>query len=401
LEHKERTVFSKGKINGLELRNRIIRAGCFEGMSQNQSPTETLLEHHRAVAAGGVGMTTVSYCSVSQSGLNFDHEMLMREEIVPMLRRITDAIHQEGAAASIQLGHCGMLAHPKVIKQKPIAPSAKFCTFRLSFSREMTEEDMEQVRNDFSKATILAKNAGFDAVEIHSGHGYLLSQFLSSWSNNRKDDYGGSLQNRLRFPASVIQDVREKVGPDFPVIVKMNVRDGFKGGLEVNEAIQVAQGYEAAGASALVLSCGFTLKAPLYMVRGKVPLMEFVKAEKSLPIKIAILMLGKILIQNFPFKELFLLNEAKEVRKVVQMPLILVGGVCSIDNMNTAMDEGFDFVQIGRATIRDPNIVKKMEHGEILASDCDHCNRCVGMITGAPVKCACLEEGRALPTSLK
>jgi 2,4-dienoyl-CoA reductase-like NADH-dependent reductase (Old Yellow Enzyme family) len=264
----------------------------------------------------------------------------------------------------------------------------------------MTEEDMEDVRSDFSKATILAKSAGFDAVEIHSGHGYLLSQFLSSWSNNRKDDYGGSLENRLRFPASVIQHVREKAGPDFPVIVKMNVRDGFKGGLEVNEAIQVAQCYEIAGASALVLSCGFTLKAPLYMVRGRVPVMEFAKGEKSLPIKIALLVLGKVIVQHFPFNELFLLQEAKEVRKAVKMPLVLVGGVCSIDNMNTAMDEGLDFVQIGRATIRDPNIVKKMESGEIITSDCDHCNRCIGKISGGPVKCVCLEEGRALPTSL-
>ncbi len=397
-ELKGRKIFSKGKIDGLELRNRVIRAGCFEGMCQDESPTEALLEHHRTVAAGGVAMTTVAYCAVSRNGLAFGHEMWMREEIVPMLKQITDAIHQEGAAASIQLGHCGFFAHPRVINQKPIGPSAKFCSFRLSMSREMTEEDMAQVREDYGEAASMARRAGFDAVEIHSGHGYLLSQFLTPWTNNRKDVYGGSLANRLRFPASVIRHVRDTVGSDFPILLKMNLRDGFKGGLEVEDAVQVARRYEASGASALVLSCGFTSKAPLYMVRGKVPLMAFVKTEKSLSLKAALLLLGKILIQHFPFQELFLLEQAREVRKAVKIPLVLIGGVCSLDNMDTAMNEGFDFVQIGRASIRDPNFVRKLERGEVRASDCDHCNRCVGMVTGAPVRCVCLEEGRALPT---
>ena len=394
---KGRRIFSKGRIHSLELRNRVIRAGCFEGMCPNESPSELLLEHHRAVAAGGVAMTTVAYCAVSRNGLAFGHEMWMREEILPSLRRITDAVHQEGAAASIQLGHCGFFANSRVIKQKPMGASAKFCAFRLNMSREMTEEDMARTRKDFSRAAVMAGEAGFDAVEIHSGHGYLLSQYLTPWTNFRKDAYGGSLANRLRFPASVIRHVREAVGPDFPVLVKMNLCDGFRGGLEVDEAVPVARRYEAAGASALILSCGFTTRTPFYLLRGKVPLMEFVKAEKNLPLKTSLFLFGKMFIKRYPFEELFLLEEARKVRKSVSMPLVLIGGVCSLDNMETAMEEGFDFVQIGRATIRDPNIVKKMEQGEVTASDCDHCNRCVGIVTGRPVTCVCLEKGRTLP----
>ena len=397
METSERKVFTPGKINGLELRNRIIRAGCFEGMCPNESPSELLLEHHREVAAGGVAMTTVAYCGVSRNGLAFGHEMWMREEILHMLNRLTDAVHQEGAAASIQLGHCGFFANKSVIKQRPIGPSRKFCTFRFSFCREMTEEDMGRVREDFGKAAVLAVRAGFDAVELHSGHGYLLSQFLSPWTNRRTDSYGGSLGNRLRFPVSVIQHVRDRVGPDFPVLIKMNLRDGFKGGLDLDDALEAAAQYEAAGASALVLSCGFTAKTPLYMLRGNVPTREFVKAEKNVFLKAGLFLFGNIFVQHYPFEELFLLEEARKMREAVSLPLVLIGGVCSLENMEKAMEEGFDFVQIGRATIRDPNIVGKLEREELSASDCDHCNRCVGEMSGGPVRCVCLAQGRSLP----
>lgn len=396
-DRTENRIFSRGRIDGLELRNRIIRAGCFEGMCRDESPSEALLEHHREVAAGGVAMTTVAYCAVSRSGLAFGHEMWMREEILPMLKRITDAVHQEGAAASVQLGHCGFFANSRVIGQRPMGASAKFCTFRLQKSREMTEEDMARVRKEYGKAALMAREAGFDAVEIHSGHGYLLSQFLTSWTNHRKDAYGGSLANRLRFPASVIKHVRKIMGPDFPILVKMNLSDGFKGGLEVDDAVNVAGRYERDGASGLILSAGFTTRTPFYLLRGKVPLMEFVKAEKNLMLKSGLFLFGKFLIRHYPFDELFLLEQARKVRKAVKIPLVLIGGICSLDNMETAMEEGFDFVQIGRATIRDPNIANKMQKGETTASDCDHCNRCVGIVTGRPVTCVCREEGRDLP----
>lgn len=394
---KASKVFSRGRIAGLELRNRIIRAGCFEGMCQDESPSELLLEHHRAVAAGGVAMTTVAYCAVSRNGLAFGHEMWMREQIVPMLKRITDAIHEMGAAASIQLGHCGFFANGHVIGERPFGPSKKFCTFRLSVCREMTRDDMEQVREDYGIAAAMAVRAGFDAVEIHSGHGYLLSQFLSPWTNRRKDPYGGSLENRLRFPAAVVEHVRSVVGAEVPILVKMNLLDGFKGGMDVEEAVEIALRYQDAGASALVLSCGFTSRTPLHMLRGKVPTKEFMKAEKNLLMKIGLLLYGKMFIQHYAFEELFLLPEARKVRRAVKLPLVLIGGVCSLENMKTAVDEGFDFIQIGRATIRDPQIVGKMERGEVSASDCDHCNRCVGEIYGGPVRCVCLAEGRGLP----
>lgn len=393
-DKKQLKVLSPGKIAGLELRNRIIRSGCFEGMCPGGYPSDPLLEHHREGAAGGTAMTTISYCSVSFDGRGFDSEMWMREEIVPELRRLTDAVHLEGAAASIQLGHCGYFSSKSVIGRRPLGASRKFCTFRYAFAREMTEEEITRVTEDFGKAAVLSVKAGFDAVEIHAGHGYLLSQFLSPYTNKRRDRFGGSLENRLRFPASVIKHVRETVGPDFPILIKMNLRDGFKGGLELDEAVEVAKRYEAEGASALIPSGGFTAKTPFYMMRGRIPLKEWIQGPKSVFEKVGLRLFGNILVQTYPFEELFFLEESRKVREAVSIPLILIGGICSIDNMEKAMQEGFDFVEIGRALIRDPDMVRRMERGDWQASQCDHCNRCVAEMENGGVWCVSKVKGQ-------
>ena len=393
-EKKQLKVLAPGKIAGLELRNRIIRSGCFEGMCPGGSPSDALLEHHREVAAGGTAMTTVAYCSVSFDGRAFGHEIWMREEIVPGLRKLTDAVHLEGAAVNIQLGHCGFFSNKNVIGRRPIGASRKFCTFRYTFAHEMTEEEINRVKEDFGKAAALAIKAGFDAVEIHSGHGYLLSQFLSPYTNQRQDSYGGSLENRMRFPASVIKHVRETVGPDFPILVKMNLSDGFKGGLELDEAVEVAKRYEAEGASALVLSGGFTAKTPFYMMRGRIPLKEWLQGPKSIVEKTGLRVFGNLFVQTYPFEEMFFLEESRKVRDAVSIPVVLIGGICSIDNMEKAMEEGFEFIELGRALIRDPDLVRRMERGDWEASNCDHCNRCVAEMENGGVWCVSKVKGQ-------
>lgn len=392
--NKQLKVLTPGKIGGLELRNRIIRSGCFEGMCPGGAPSDALIDHHREVAAGGAAMTTVAYCSVSFDGRAFGHEIWMREEIVPDLKKITDAVHREGAAVNIQLGHCGYFSNKNVIGRRPIGASRKFCTFRYAFAHEMTEEEINRVKEDFGKAAQLAIQAGFDAVEIHGGHGYLLSQFLSPYTNMRKDRYGGSLENRLRFPASVVKHVRETVGPDFPILIKMNVSDGFKGGLELDEAIEVAKRYEAEGASALVPSGGFTAKTPFYMMRGRIPLKEWIQGPKSVFEKVGLRLFGSILVQTYPFEEMFFLNEARKIKDAVSIPCVLIGGICSSDNMEKAMQEGFDFVEIGRALIREPDLVRRMERGDWQASQCDHCNRCVAEMENGGVWCVSKVKGQ-------
>jgi len=386
-------VFSRGRIAALELRNRVIRAGCFEGLCQHGNVTEALIEHHRQVAAGGVAMTTVAYCSVSFDGRAFGHEMWMREEIVPDLGRLADAVHREGAAASIQLGHCGFFASPREIGQRPLGASPKFCLYRLAYCRQMTENQIDDKIAEFGKAAALAKEAGFDAVEIHAGHGYLLSQFLSPWTNHRTDQYGGSLENRVRFPAAVIRRIRQVVGPGYPVIVKMNQRDGMKGGLELGEAIEIAQRFEAEGASALVPSCGFTAKTPLYMMRGNAPTLEMSRNQRNLIMRSGLILFGRFLVQKYPFNRLYLLEGARQIRDAVKIPVIYVGGVLSIDDMEQVIQEGFEFVEVGRVTIRDPGFVDKLRRGEIHESDCDHCNRCIATMDAGGVYCVADEKG--------
>jgi 2,4-dienoyl-CoA reductase-like NADH-dependent reductase (Old Yellow Enzyme family) len=270
----EEKLFSGAMMAGLQLKNRIIRAGCFEGMCQEGKVTAELIEHHRRVAAGGVAMTTIAYCSVSHDGRAFEHELWMRDEIAAELEEMTAAIHAEGAAASIQLGHSGFFTSKSVIGKRPLGVSPKLCVFTLSYCREMTEADIDEKARDFVAAAVLSKQTGFDAIEIHSGHGYLLSQFLSPWTNKRKDEFGGSLENRLRFPVRVIEEVRKALGEDFPILVKMNQTDGMREGITLKDATIIAKAYENAGASALIPSAGFTSKVPFLMLRGNLPIRE-------------------------------------------------------------------------------------------------------------------------------
>jgi 2,4-dienoyl-CoA reductase-like NADH-dependent reductase (Old Yellow Enzyme family) len=385
--------FTPGKIGNLQLRNRIIRAGCFEGMCQQGSCSQRLIKHHAAVARGGAAMTTVAYCSVAQEGRAYGHELWMRPEVIPDLKRLTDAVHREGAAASIQLGHCGYFASKADTGYQPIGASRRFNLFRLSFPRVMTEEDINTVVKHFVDAAVIAKQAGFDAIEIHAGHGYLLSQFLSPYTNKRKDSYGGSLENRLRFPAEVVRQVRAAVGHGYPVLVKMNLTDGIKGGLEVEDAISIARRFEKEGASALVPSCGFTSKTPLMMLRGNVPTGEMVAVQKGWLKKLGLLLFGRFMVQQYRYQELFLMSDASRIVEAVKIPVILIGGICSVENLETAMRAGFEFVEVGRAIIKDPDIVNKWQGGEVTASDCDHCNRCIAEMDRGGVDCVCNRLG--------
>ena len=386
-------MFSSGRIGDLNLKNRIIRAGCFEGMAQGGQVTDNLVEHHRRLAAGGIGMTTVGYLAVSADGRAFEHELWMREELLPALKRLTDAVHREGAAVSVQLVHCGFFAHPKVIGTKPLGASRKLCAFRMSIPKEMTESDIEQKTSDFAAAARFAREAGFDAVEVHAGHGYLLSQFLSPWTNHRKDRYGGSMANRLRFPAGVIRRIRQEIGQGFPVLVKMNQTDGMKGGLALEEAVEVAKELERAGASALIPSCGFTAKTPFLMMRGRLPTREMAKNQADPFMRLSLKLFGNLFVRYYPYEPLFLLEGARKIRKAVDIPVIYVGGVLTKAHIEQVLGYGFDFVQVGRATVRDPDFVRNLESGEIDGSDCDLCNRCVAAMDAGGVYCVSEEKG--------
>lgn len=375
-------VFSPARLGPLTLRNRVIKTATYEGMCPGGMPGDALVRHHRDLAAGGVGMTTVAYCAVSAGGRTFDEQMYMRPEVVAPLRRVTDAVHGEGAAVSLQLGHCGAFSKSKGLRPwGPLGPSFGVNAYGVMsgvpFARAMAASDLAAVVDDFGRAAALALEAGFDALEIHLGHGYLLSQFLSPAVNRRRDGYGGSLENRARLPLEVVARVREVVAGRAAVVAKINLRDGFRGGLELPDAVGVAQRLEAAGIDGIVMSGGFTSRTPFYLFRGARPLREMIEVEQSALQRLVLRLVGARIIRAYPFEELFFLPLAREVRRAVRVPLVLLGGALSLDNLETALREGFEFIAMGRALIADPDLVRRMERGEATRSRCTSCNKCV------------------------
>jgi 2,4-dienoyl-CoA reductase-like NADH-dependent reductase (Old Yellow Enzyme family) len=250
------------------------------------------------------------------------------------------------------------------------------------------------VIEDFGRASGLAREAGFDAVELHLGHGYLLSQFLSPATNRRSDGFGGGIEARARLSLEVLRRVREVVGTGFPILCKMNLRDGFRGGLELPDAVALARLLETGGASALVLTGGFTSKSPFYLFRGRRPLEEMIAAEKSRLQKLVLRRFGARVIREYPFEEMFFLPQAREVRAAVRMPLVLLGGIVSRANVDAAMAEGFEFVAMGRALIADPDLVRRMAGDAGARSRCNQCNVCVAEMDIGGVRCV-LDDGVA------
>jgi 2,4-dienoyl-CoA reductase-like NADH-dependent reductase (Old Yellow Enzyme family) len=387
-------VFTPARIGSLALKNRLLRAGCYEGLARGGDITDELIEHHRRQAAGGIAMTTLGYLAVSADGRGFAHELWARPELAPKLRRFSDIVHAAGAAASVQLVHCGFFSNPSVIGKQPLGASAKFCMYRGAKSVEMTPTQIDEKVADFARAARLVKDAGFDAVELHAGHGYLISQFLSPWTNTRRDQYGGSLENRLRFPAAVVRAVRAAVGPGFPVLVKLNQRDGFPGGMELDEAVEVARAFEREGASALVPSCGFTARySSLYMMRGNVPIREMAANGPNAAVRIATRLFGGVFARRYPFAPLFLLEGTLRIREAVRIPMVYVGGAWSLADMEKVLAIGCPFIQIGRPTIRDPEFPRRLQAGEVTESDCDQCNRCIAAMDAEGVTCVSATQG--------
>jgi 2,4-dienoyl-CoA reductase-like NADH-dependent reductase (Old Yellow Enzyme family) len=384
--------FAPARLGALRLRNRVLKTATYEGMCPGGVPSDALVEHHRALAAGGVGLTTVAYCAVSPDGRTFAEQLTMRRETVSPLARVTGAVHREGGAASLQLGHCGWFTkNAELSTWLPRGPSLVVNQYGISAGKPlglaMNAREIAQVVEDFGRAAGLAREAGFDAVELHLGHGYLLSQFLCPATNRRSDRFGGDLDGRARLSLEVLARVREVVGADFPILCKTNLRDGFRGGLELPDAVALARRLEAGGADALVLSGGFTSRAPFYLFRGRRPLAEMIAAEKSRLQKLALRWFGGRVIREYPFEEMFFLEQAREVRRAVRMPLVLLGGIVSRANVERAMAEGFDFVAMGRALIADPELVNRMARDGGARSRCTHCNVCVAEMDTGGVRC--------------
>lgn len=385
---KTSKLFTEASIGPITLRNRTIRSAAFESMCPGNAPSQQLLDYHRSVAAGGVGMTTVAYAAVAQSGLSFDRQLWMRKEIVPGLRKLTDSVHKEGAAASIQLGHCGNMSHKKICGETPVGASSGFNLYSPTFVRGLRKDELRLMAKAYGNAVRLARESGFDAVEIHAGHGYLISQFLSPYTNHRKDEYGGSLDNRMRFMDEVMAEVMKAAGNDMAVLVKVNMRDGFKGGMDIEESLHVAHRLVNDGAQALVLSGGFVSKAPMYVMRGAMPIKAMTHYMDCWWLKWGVRMAGHLMIPTVPFKEAYFLDDAMLFRKEIKnIPLVYVGGLISREKIEDVLDKGFEFVQMGRALLNEPGFVKRMKLDVNARCTCKHSNYCIARMYSIDMAC--------------
>lgn len=393
-------LFTPVTLGPLTLRNRSIRSAAFESMCPGNVPSPQLLDYHRSVAAGGVGMTTVAYAAVTRSGLSFDRQLWMRPEIVPGLRELTDAVHAEGAAASIQLGHCGNMSHKSICGCLPVGASSGFNLYSPTFVRGLRADELPEMAKAYGRSVCLAREAGFDAVEIHAGHGYLISQFLSPSTNHRKDEFGGTLANRMRFMEMVMEEVMKAAGNDMAVLVKMNMRDGFRGGMELDESLQVARKLQELGANALVLSGGFVSKAPMYVMRGEMPIRTMTYYMTCWWLKYGVRLVGKYMIPSVPFREAYFLEDALKFREALDIPLVYVGGLVSRQKIEEVLNHGFEAVQMGRALLNEPDFVNRIRREENARCNCRHSNYCIARMYTLDMAChQHLQE--ELPSCLK
>ncbi len=399
---KDSKLFTPVTIGPLTLRNRTIRSAAFESMCPGNAPSQMLFDYHQSVAAGGVGMTTVAYASVTQSGLSFERQLWMRPEIVPGLKELTDAIHAEGAAASIQLGHCGNMSHKGICGVTPISASTGLNIYSPTWVRGMRKEELPEMAKAYANAVNLAREAGFDAVEIHAGHGYLISQFLSPYTNKRKDEFGGSLENRMRFMDMVMEEVMKAAGDDMAIFVKMNMRDGFKGGMDIDESLIVAKRLIELGAHALVLSGGFVSKAPMYVMRGAMPIRTLTHYMNCWWLKLGVKMAGRMMIPTVPFQEAYFLEDALKFRAALpDAKLVYVGGLISRQKIDEVLDDGFDAVQMGRALLNEPAFVNRMKEEETARCSCKHSNYCIGRMYTIEMACHQHLKDETLPRCLQ
>lgn len=381
------------RLGPLTLRNRLVKAATNEGMSRDGLVTDDLIGFHRRHAAGGVGASTLSYLSVSPEGRTFRHQLLARPEAVPGLRRLTDAVHAEGAAAAVQLAHAGWFANPRASGVPAVGPSRVFSPYGMGFPRAATEADLRRLLDDYRAAARLAADAGFDAIEVHVGHGYLLSQFLSPHTNRRSDGFGGDLEARARFPRLVCQAVGEEVGDELAVWAKLNMTDDFDGGLTLEEGIEVARMLEADGAlHALQLTVGFTARTPMSLMRGRAPVAEMLANERVLVRRLGMRAFAPFILKDLPYTEAYLLPFARQVRAAVSMPLMLLGGITELATMRQARDEGFELLAMARALLREPDLPRRLAHGDDHPSACIHCNACMVEMERGGTRCVLVPD---------
>jgi 2,4-dienoyl-CoA reductase-like NADH-dependent reductase (Old Yellow Enzyme family) len=377
--------FEPAMLNGLQLKNRFIKAGTFEGKTPLGFPNQGMIDFHRTLAEGGVAMTTLGYCATEGDGRLNENMMYMDEYVREPLGSLINTIHTAGAKVSGQLSHCGAFSKNKELTRKrPRGPNFGINMLGVAkgmiFADAMTEANIKEMVQTYHDAAKFMKSVGFDCIEIHYGHGYGMCQFMSPRTNRRSDKYGGSLENRMRLPLEVLAAVRKAVGDDFPIIGKISLTEGVRGGLNYDDAVEISKMLDKGGIDGIVTSGGTSTMNPMIMFRGGNILQPMLKAETDWKMRFILRMAGPALFRDYEYHELYFLEKAKRVREAVQCNMIYVGGASTNDSFERLMREGFDFIQLGRSLLSDPDLPNKAAKDVKYQSRCVHCNECVATI---------------------
>jgi 2,4-dienoyl-CoA reductase-like NADH-dependent reductase (Old Yellow Enzyme family) len=363
-------VFEQGEINGMRLANRFVRSATWEGMATEQGEcTPRLRDLLSALAEGGVGLVISSHAYVSPEGQAGPRQLGLHDDgLIPALREMTDEVHQKGGKIAAQLAHAGRFASEALTGRKPLTPSAGAGSGK-SPRKEITSEDMSNLVAAFSGAAVRAKEAGFDGVQIHSAHGYLLSQFLSPAFNQRTDDCGGPIENRSRLHLQILAAVREAVGPHYPVLIKMNAEDFIPNGLTLEDSLQVGRMLAQGGIDAIELSGGILTNPP-----NTSQSRAGIRKEED---------------------EAYFREAASAFRENLDVPLILVGGIRSLEVAEKLLEAGIaDYLSMSRPFIREPGLINRWKQGDRRKAACLSDNQCFApALAGEGIYCVTERKG--------
>jgi 2,4-dienoyl-CoA reductase-like NADH-dependent reductase (Old Yellow Enzyme family) len=347
-------LFDQTTINGMTLQNRLVRSATWEGMCEPDGrPTEKLNNWYRDLARGGTGLIITGYAYVRPEGQQLPCKMgIYTDDFARDFESLTSAVHNAGGKIAVQLVHAGGQADAKSIGRQPLAPSAVQVDQFPEMPSELTKDEIDDIVSAFAEGARRAKAWGFDAVQLHGAHGFLINQFLSPHTNRRTDEYGGDVDNRCRFMLEVYRKVRDTVGPDYPVLIKLSAADNLEGGLEIDDAIYAAKKLAEAGIDAIEVSTGTPASGEYGAVRVKI---------------------------NKPEKEAYNLDPARKVKAAVGCPVMVVGGFRSYEISERAiLDDDMDYIAMARPLIREPDLANRWHQGDRDPATCISCNSCFG-----------------------
>ncbi len=361
-------LFESSEINGMKLANRFVRSATWEGMASPEGAvTPKLIETMRTLAKGGVGLIISSHAYIRTEGQASPWQIgVFGDELIQGLRKMAAAVHEAGGRIVLQLAHAGHFAVENLTGQTPLVVS-NYEGLAKTPRKEMTVHDIGELVAAFAEAARRAKSAGFDGVQIHSAHGYFLSQFLSPAFNRRTDNYGGTINNRARIHVETVRAIRNVVGGNYPVLIKMNCQDFSENGLGLEDSIIAANLLSDAGLDAIELSGGILTGGKLSPSRPGI---------------------------NSPDKEAYFSKELRAFKKQIEIPLILVGGNRSFEVAEQLVEEGSaDYISMCRPLIREPDLISRWKAGDRRKAECKSDNLCfVPALEGKVVYCLTRER---------